>query len=318
MSIREEAVAGGHGEAGVHTETWSDKRWRALVIFNPNAGRRRRKTFEKVCKALRECGFDLQIGETGKSGDAEALASVVAPGSCDLIIVAGGDGTVNEVLNGLGGCSLPLAIVPIGTANVLAAELCIDPDVKGLCRVIAFAQTNDIWLAQANGRYFSMMAGVGFDAHVIARVEAKRGRYWSKSRLGKAAYVFAACRELIQPHLNQFRVEIDGVEHLANSVIVANGRYYAGRFVCASEARLHDRSLHACLLQGDARRHFLLAAIALICGRFESLRNIKVVRGQHITVSGPDSEAFHCDGDIAGQLPVTITAGAAQASLIVT
>jgi diacylglycerol kinase (ATP) len=318
MSIRGDPVAGGRDGAGAHQETVREKRCRALVIFNPKAGRCRRETFDKVCRALRECGFDLQIGETGKSGDAEAMARTLAPGSFDLVIVAGGDGTVNEVVNGLGGSGLPLAVVPMGTANVLAAELCIDPDIEGLCRAIALSRTNDIWLAKANGRYFSMMLGVGFDAHVITRVEARSERYWSKSVLGKGAYVFAACRELIQTHFNQFRVEIDGVEYFANSVIVANGRYYAGRFVCASEARLDDGCLHACLWQGHARRDFLLAAVALICGRFESQRNIKVVRGRHITVSGPDSEPFHCDGDIAGQLPVTITAGAAQVSLIVT
>ena len=174
----------------------------------------------------------------------------------------------------------------------------------------------EIWLAEAGNRYFSMMLGVGFDVSVIARVERSHSSYFSKSRLGKGAYIVAACKQLSTSSFVDFAVELDGAACSATSLIIANGHYYAGRFIAAREARLDEPLLYACLCQGNTRTQMIRTAVALALGRFHCAPGIKIVRARQITVRGPQTEAFHCDGDLFGNLPISITAGAAKISVI--
>jgi diacylglycerol kinase family enzyme len=160
-----------------------------LIIFNPAAGWRRRQRLAPVLAQLGEHGCAFVVRETQAPGDAERFAAEVDPEAFDLVVVAGGDGTVNETINGLARSGLPLALIPLGTANVLAAEIGLGPDPAAVARCVALGQPRPIALGAAAGRRFILMAGAGFDAHVVAGVSVPMKRW-----LGKGAYVLSTLR----------------------------------------------------------------------------------------------------------------------------
>ena len=161
---------------------------RLLIIFNPAAGWRRRQRLAPVLTRLREHGCALVVRETQGPGDAERFAAEVDPDAFDIVVAAGGDGTVNETINGLARSGLPLGLIPLGTANVLAAEIGLRTDPASLARCLVFGEPRPIALGAANGRRFILMAGAGFDAQVVAGVSVPMKRW-----LGKGAMFCQRC-----------------------------------------------------------------------------------------------------------------------------
>src|SRR5690242_8459419 len=138
-----------------------------MVIYNPTAGRRRRRKLDAVVDALTQHGVQVTLRATTCRGDAERLSGEASSRDFDRLVVAGGDGTINEAINGLRDRTLPLAIVPLGTANVLAAELDLPLDPPAVAEAIVQGRPRAVAIGRVNGRAFAMMAGVGFDAYVV-------------------------------------------------------------------------------------------------------------------------------------------------------
>jgi YegS/Rv2252/BmrU family lipid kinase len=278
---------------------------RLLIVYNPAAGQRRRRRFEAVLGALRARGCPLDLRETAGPGDAEALARAAVPGAADLVVAAGGDGTVNEVVNGLASGAapgtLPLAVLPLGTANVLAAEIGLDFAPRALARTIAEGRARPVALGQANDRLFSVVLGAGFDAHAVAGVDMRLKRW-----IGKGAYVWEATRQLFVFGFPEYRVALDGTRHRAASVIVAKGRYYAGRFVVAPEGRLEAPEFRVCLFTRPGAWHALRYAAALGLRRLDRLPNVRVLPAREVVIEGPEGDPVQGDGDILTRLPVTV------------
>ena len=153
------------------------------MIFNPSAGARRRRRLERVLVLLREAGCDVVLYETRARGDAEAHARGLDPAAFDAVVAAGGDGTINEIINGLAGIELPLGLVPLGTANVLAAELGLDQAPRAIAHGILSGRTMRAFPGILNGRRFAMMAGAGFDARVVEGVDLRMKRVVGQGRL---------------------------------------------------------------------------------------------------------------------------------------
>lgn len=286
------------------------------VVFNPTAGARRRRRLEETLRLLREAGCEVAIQATAARGDAEMIARTLCETSPpDLLVVAGGDGTINEAVNGLlsnGSASWPLALVPLGTANVLAAEIGLTNAPSVVARTITNGVPTLVYVGMANGRCFTAMCGVGFDAHVVANVGLGL-----KRRLGKGAYILESLRRLLRFRFPRYRVTIDGESFMAASVIVAKGHYYAGRYVCAPAARLDQPEFHVCLFEGGGRRNAIRYAIALAFGRLPKLADFRIVRGRAVTIDGPVGDPVQGDGDIIAQLPVRIELAPQPLRLIV-
>jgi diacylglycerol kinase family enzyme len=228
----------------------------------------------------------------------------------DVIVAAGGDGTINEVVNGLAnertgpggpGGALPLAVLPLGTANVLAAEIGLDPDPGALARTIAQGPMRPVALGQANGRLFGVVLGAGFDAHVVDGVDTGLKRW-----IGKGAYVWEAVRQLGRFGFPEYRVTLDGTCHTAASVIVTKGRYYAGRFVIAPEARFEAPELRVCLFSRPGAWNALRYAVALGLGRLARLPDVRVLPAREVLIEGPEGDPVQGDGDIVTRLPVRV------------
>jgi len=280
---------------------------RLLIIRNPTAGRRG-GLFVGTLHRLRALGCQIEVRETVAPGDAEAWARDSAAAGYDVVVAAGGDGTIREVINGLVGipAAPPLAILPLGTANVLAVEIGLSSDPAALAEMIATGKGRPICLGRIRGQtgrgtVFTAMAGVGFDAHVVAGISLGLKRI-----IGKGAYVAEALRQLGSFRFPCYQVVADGRAYEAASVIVANGRHYAGRYVCAPAAAIAVPLLHVCLFDSGGPLAALRYMAALQTGRLEARPDYRIVPTRQVTISAPAGEPVQADGDIVAHLPVEI------------
>jgi diacylglycerol kinase (ATP) len=275
---------------------------RVVVIFNPASGRRRRHRLEAVLRRLADADCLVELRQTTRRGDAERIARATTLAHCDRLVVAGGDGTINEAINGVQDSRLSLAIVPLGTANVLAAEIGLSTDPDMVARTILHGEPRAVSLGVVNGRKFGMMAGVGFDAQAVTRVDLA-----FKRRFGKLAYIRAGLEQLRVQQPTMYDIEIDGRMYRAASAIVAKGHFYAGRYVCAPAARLDDPQFQVCLFMRPGRWNVLRYAAALGGNFLDSLDDVKVIPARHVRVLGPAGEPVQSDGDIIARLPVEMS-----------
>ena len=277
-------------------------RRRLLVILNPAAGQRHGRRFRATLALLDQLGCQVTLKETSAPGDATRLAGEIKPGEFDVLVAAGGDGTINEILNGMVGTDLALAILPLGTANVLAAEIGLDLTPRGVAETIVHGRQRPVACGKAGERYFTQMAGVGFDAHVVAGVGLAL-----KRRIGKGAYVVEAVRQGFVFGHPRYRVTVDGEVHEAASVIVANGRHYAGRYLLAPEASIEDPHFQVCLFLRSGPLAVTRYGLALQTGRLPYRSDLKRFPGRHVKIEGPSGDPVQGDGDIVARLPVEVS-----------
>ncbi len=280
---------------------------RLLIVQNPVAGRHKRSHVERVTAALRQRGINAAIYETQGPGDAmTALPKMVS--NFDIVVAAGGDGTVNEVLNGMRDSDATLGIIPCGTTNVLAIELGLPTKPEAIAAVLAGDVTRNIHVATVNGRHFGMMVGIGYDAWVVAGINIAL-----KKKIGKLAYILSIMQQLKNFGSRQYQVEIDGNTHIAASVVATLGQHYAGSYILARDARLDQPVIDIVLIQTQQLRHFLLMLLALPLGMAGKLPFIRIVQGKRVRVAPYPAnqqpalrESLQADGDTAGYLPADI------------
>ncbi|WP_366555019.1 diacylglycerol/lipid kinase family protein [Aquibaculum sediminis] len=280
---------------------------RLLIIHNPIAGQRRRRHYAAFLAALRRQGVEIEDQPTARRGDAERLAASLQPAPGTIVAAAGGDGTINEVINGLmanpSAREMPMAILPLGTANVLAAEIGLRCDAESVARYIRSGHAQPITLGRVNGRYFVMMAGVGFDAQVVADVDLRL-----KRRLGKLAYVLKTLQLLRRYPFPRYDLLCDGQRIAAASAVVANGRYYGGRLLMAPAADLTRPDFQVVVFTRSGRLQVLRYGAALLFGLLPRLRDVQTLTAREIHIDGPIGETLQADGDVLARLPASIEA----------
>jgi diacylglycerol kinase (ATP) len=285
---------------------------RIHIIYNPISGRRRKALLNRVVSRLRDSGCVVHISCTEKRGDAERMAAETSPTDYDAIAVAGGDGTINEVLNGMTQSRLPLGLIPMGTANVLAAEIGLRVTPDAIAAALLAGQRQPIDIGIAGSRRFVMMAGVGFDADVVRGIIPGL-----KRAVGKGAYVWQSLVEILRYRPQRFRITLDGVGHEAASAVFANGHFYAGRFTCAPEARLTDGKLHVCLFKSSGRLSVIRYGNALMLGTLHKRRDIEIIPATRIRADGETGSPVHGDGDILATTPLDISVEHGGVELVV-
>ncbi|MGE4064585.1 MAG: diacylglycerol kinase family protein [Rhodospirillaceae bacterium] len=273
-----------------------------FAIFNPAAGRNRRQKFDAVVNLLQKAGCAVTVRATEAPGHAETLVRNLAPGDYDLVAAAGGDGTINEVVNGLSGKGIGLGIIPLGTANVVADEIGLRKDIPLVARTLAEGDMRSIRVGVANGRRFVMMAGVGFDANVVSRVSLNL-----KKLLGPLAYVWTAGMQGFRDPFARCAVMIDGAPYATISVVACNGRRYGGPFVAAPKADLADDSFEIILMKGRGPLSVTRYGASLVFGKVAMWPDVEVITGREIVIDGAAGQAVQADGDIIAALPVRIS-----------
>ena len=274
-----------------------------LIIVNPAAGRARfsERRLRRFVAALERQGCTVVLRRAGPSpGQVERLAGQAEPGF-DAIVAAGGDGTISAVVNGLGGRAVPFGVLPLGSANVLAREIRLPHAPEALASLVVTGPASPIWPGRVGNRAFVMMASAGFDSEIVAALSPEL-----KRRVGRLAFAWGFLVRLWHCPACELTVRADGVEYRAAAVVAAKGRHYAGPFVVAPGADLAEPVLELVLLDRRGRWAMLRYATALFLGRVPRLGDIAIVRARQASVAGNRALPVQADGEIVGELPITL------------
>jgi len=276
-------------------------RKRIKLIANPVSGGNARPRIETARRYLQQAGAQVELYLTEKRGDACTEAAGLLPSDFDLVIAAGGDGTLNEVANGLAGRGIPLAFLPLGTANVMAHEMRIPFSVERACQIALTGEARPVNLVASTDCYFLMMAGVGFDAAAVRAVNTRLKRY-----TGKFAYLVSGLRTLCtyRPDAIQL-ISAEGETLTVWHAIISNIRLYGGRFVMAPDTGLDEPALTACLIERPGRLALLLFWLRILL-RGHLLGPVKRVTSSTFQFSGA-TIPVQIDGDDCGNTPLTLT-----------
>lgn len=278
-----------------------------LIVFNPVSGSGNRRIVEAVQQALSNRGCDVSLYPTQSAGDATRYLAAYE-GQLDVVAVAGGDGTINEVVNGLrerDNQSYRLALIPTGTVNVLAAELGIGKTPEGIADIILQGREKPIYLGSVNDRRFVLMAGIGYDAWVVDNVDLAL-----KKKVGKLAYVLSMLKQLRHFGKKTYQLTVDSERYQANSVVITNGRYYAGSFVLSRQADLSKPTTQVLMISGNSPLKFIGILLGLPLGIMEKMPGMKSVAARHVQIellnAGTEREPVQADGDSLAELPLNL------------
>ncbi len=222
---------------------------KALIIHNPVSGRKgAHGLVSDLAASLRRLGCEVRVAPTQRAGEATALAAQAVLDRYPLVIAAGGDGTVNEVLQSLVGTDVALGVLPVGTVNLWAAESGMPSDPAALAAQLDRGASRLIDVGRADSRYFLLMAGLGFDATVVANVSVPL-----KRRIGRASYAVAAARLAPSYRGARIRLCLDGREErmTALQVLIGNTRRYAGNWQPSPDALADDGLLDVMVITGE-------------------------------------------------------------------
>jgi diacylglycerol kinase (ATP) len=276
-----------------------------IVIANPIAKKASLRKIERATLVLRGNGFEIETLLTQKRGDAEFLARQSVERRPHCIIAAGGDGTINEVLNGAAGSDVPVAFLPLGTTNVLAKELGIPEDIVGavaaaLSRPARKVSLGKIESAGLAGRYFCLMAGVGLDGKAVHDVNAS-----IKKVSGKAAYILSGIKNICTYSPEELLVRLDGVGHRGYEAIVCKASKYGGHFRVAPEADLGNSYFYTCIFKGRRRRDLVRYALGVMTGRHLGYEDVECIKSSDVEIEG--RAHIQIDGDYLGLTPARLS-----------
>ena len=232
-----------------------------------------------------------------------------------MIVAAGGDGTINEVVSGLAHTQTPLGILPAGTANVLAAEVGFSKDLAVAARQLCESRPCRIALGRVSadienaspeirkrGRYFLMMAGAGLDAAIIYELDLSL-----KQKLGKLAYWHGGFRQLGR-NVARFHVEVSERDYLASFVLATRVRNYGGDFEIARKIKLTDNDFEIVVFQNNHWWGYLRFFVSVLLNRLHHSRDVTIHRSTELRLSAPEDHRIYvqADGESVGHLPCTV------------
>ena len=286
---------------------------KTAVIFNPQSGRGRAGAIaHAVERGLTKRGLQCELYATRQPKEAIILAERYSQGA-DIVVAIGGDGTVNEVTNGMArarDCAAPgtpqprLGIVPAGTVNVLALELGLPFQVERACGVIAGGTTLSLDQGKVNGRRFLLMMGVGIDALTVMKIDLH-----AKRRFRELAFVGTGMREGLARRSPLFLVRANGEEYRATFMVAGNSRYYGGRFGVTSMADPTDGVLDLVLYSGTSRAGLAGFWMGVLAGQHLRNKNatyLHTTKAEVLPLGDGEPIYFQTDGELAGKLPATV------------
>jgi len=276
-----------------------------VLIYNPTAGALRHNPqviLQRTIAALAEGGLSPHHLATSEPGHAESLAREAAEQGADLILVLGGDGTINEVVQGLAFSSVPLGILPGGTANVLAMELGLGSRLERAARRLASFEPCTVALGRIIGsfgsRYFLLMSGAGLDAVIVYNVSPSL-----KSAAGKLAYWAAGFGRFIN-RVDQLQVQANSQVHQCGFALISRVRNYGGDLEIASGASLRSDDFEVVLFEGSNPLRYAWYMLGVAAKRVQGMRGVCTFRTSQIEIL---TEApVQIDGEYLGRLAVSI------------
>ena len=282
-----------------------------MLIFNPRAGKVIRTggaLIERAGRILTKQGHNLTVAPTTGPRVAGEIAREHIRQGADLIVVAGGDGTVNEAAEGMLGTDVPLAILPAGTANVLAMETKLGGNLERVAGRLDELKPRRISVGHATcdggkvSRHFLLMAGIGLDAHVVYNINAGL-----KAKTGKFAY-WVAGWSLLGKRLAEFDVELAGQHRRCSFALLSKVRNYGGDFEIARSVTLLDDEFEVVLFEGPSSTGYVKYFAGMALNKLAGMSGVTVLRAAEIRVSKPaDRGAYiQIDGEFVGHLPAEL------------
>ena len=281
---------------------------RALVVLNPAAGQEDpARVRRQIGGALAVRGAPFDLVETSGAGDAERFARGAVERGYRVVIAAGGDGTIAEVITGLAGSDLPFAIIPQGTGNQLAANLGIPAEIDAAVEVAVTGVATPMDIGQlSSGRYFALMAGAGWDAEVMSACTREL-----KDRWGFAAYLFAGLKVSVSPPSALFRITADGkeIEVRAATVLIANaGQLFHALFPVevriAPGVSFHDGLLDVCVFAPRSLTDVAAVLWRVARRQYQGDERMIYLQAREVRIETDPPLVTQVDGDISGETPL--------------
>ncbi len=273
---------------------------RAVLIFNPNSGRRlSHRRVPAIVEILGRGGFSVEPRPTAAPGDATRLARQAVADGAEVVFSLGGDGTLREAAVGLLGTEVVLGALSAGTANVMAIALGLPREARAAARVLPRCEPIAIDVGLAGDEPFLMCATGGVDAAVIAHQDGGL-----KKLLGRAAFFAPTLSELWNYEYSDLELLIDGNRRERVSYFaVCNIPYYSGKYQMAPGADFRDRRLDLVLFHGRGRSQTLGLLRDLVLGRHHLRSDVEILRIEEVELVGPSEAPVQVDGDVAGDEP---------------
>lgn len=281
---------------------------REFVILNPAAGGCSAEEVQRVLERHFSCADgSCRVHRTTGAENLEELAREAAREGCEVVIAAGGDGTVSAVAGGLVGTKVPLGILPLGTGNVLARELGIPLGLEEACVLIAGPHRETaIDALRIETRHFFTQVGIGIDALMIRDTSKAQ-----KKRFGRLAYLWTAATRLWGSRPRRFVIRLPGQPDLrshASQVLVANSKTLGQKpFTWGPDIRLDDGRANVCVVKARTLWHYLKLALAVARGRHrENPHVVYLVADREIEIASSKPMPVQADGEIVGETPVRV------------
>jgi len=260
---------------------------------------------DRAVEILRKNGHDVTVAPTTGPGTAGAIAREQIAGGAGLIVAVGGDGTINEVVEGMVHSQVPLAILPAGTANVLAMEMKLGSRLERVAERLEECRPHRIPVGRLTcdggrvERHFMLMAGIGLDAYIVHHVDEA-----IKARIGKLAY-WVAGWSLLGKRLEHFAVDAGGSRRECSFALIAKVRNYGGDFEIARNVSLLDDEFEVVLLEGRNTLRYVKYFAGMALNRLAGMKGATVLRSDRVILAASEGSRVNVqiDGEYAGCLP---------------
>ncbi len=280
----------------------------AWLIFNPVAGRSSGEADLALIEQRLKPSLDLHICQTSPECDADSLARDALAAGAELIIASGGDGTLSAVAEVLINRSIPLGIIPRGTANALATDLGVPTDIEQACQVILDGHVRRIDTAQCNGRPMLLLAGIGFEALTIEQTTRER-----KSRLGILAYVLTGLQHLSELAVFELTVETENQRIVCQAAAVTVANVAPPTSILAqgpATLRADDGLLDITIVAARSLLEAVATGYHLFSTALQHLPvsrdNIGYFRCSHLRITTNPPQKVVIDGEVAGTTPLEV------------
>ena len=267
------------------------------IILNPAAGSEQAERWRERIESI---AYGCALFTTSHSGEAEALARHVAEKGVEKIVAAGGDGTINEVVNGLAGTNAALGLFPLGTVNVFAMELGLPTNNLEFCwEVIQGDNMRFVDLPSANGKYFVQLAGVGLDAQVV-----KETSLAFKRSLGPLSYLISAAQIAAREPPRLFIESKNASVDEASFVLVGNGRHYGGPFPFFKHAVLDDGLFDVVAFKRLGYLEIIKYLQDVVFSSDIRVPEVEYFQTPHLRITSDQDVPVELDGELVGICPV--------------
>ena len=278
----------------------------AVIIANPTSGSYLSNTrqIDQTVAFLRSNGWDVELCLTEKAGDARRLTRLAVEQQIEVVIAAGGDGTINEIIQELADSETALGVLPIGTVNVWARETNIPLDIVGACKVLVDGRQRRIDLGKVNDRYFLLMAGIGFDAEVAHAVEKKPIK-----RLGVVGYLLIGTWLGLGYQSFRTYLTVNGrlIKKDALQIIIGNTQLYGGTIKYTWQAQCDDGQLDVCVVRKRNMLGRVIIFMDFLLHREQRHQWVTYAKSDVIEVRTRQPVAIQVDGDPSGFTPAKFT-----------